>query len=115
VEDEEDTRVVLTRLLGEAGATVRMADSASAALDKLRHGPVDVLVSDIGMPNEDGYSLIQKIRAQSALAKLPAIALTAFARREDRERALQAGFQLHMTKPIEASDLVDAIRRLARK
>jgi PAS domain S-box-containing protein len=115
VEDEEDTRVVLTRLLGEAGATVRMADSASAALDKLRLGPVDVLVSDIGMPNEDGYSLIRKIRAQTALAALPAIALTAFARREDRERALQAGFQLHMTKPIEATDLVDAIRRLAGK
>jgi len=115
VEDEEDTRVVLTRLLGEAGATVQMADSATVALEKLSHATVDVLVSDIGMPNEDGYSLIQKIRAQSSLASLPAIALTAFARREDRERALQAGFQMHLTKPIEATELVAAIRRLASK
>lgn len=115
VEDEEDTRTVLTRLLREAGASVGTADSAKAALNKLQGAKVDILVSDIGMPDEDGYSLIRKVRAAADYGALPAIALTAFARTEDRERAIHAGFQLHLTKPIVPTDLVNAIRQLAGK
>ena len=75
---------------------------------------VDVLIADIGMPGEDGYALIRRVRALSAphLASIPAAALTAFARAEDRQQALQAGFQMHLTKPIDARSLVAAVANL---
>lgn len=113
VEDEEDSRSVLARLLREAGALVLVADSPAAALVELSNTRVHVLVSDIGMPGEDGYSLIRKVRENVTSQALPAIALTAFARNEDRERAITAGFQIHLSKPVNPADLVGAIRRLA--
>jgi CheY-like chemotaxis protein len=75
---------------------------------------VDVLLADIGMPGEDGYALIEKIRGAEAaqVSSIPAAALTAFARAEDRQRALQAGFQLHLAKPIDPLSLVAAVANL---
>ena len=91
------------------------AESAAQAYDLLQRQHVDVLLADIGMPDEDGYSLIRKVRAMSAAAaSIPAAALTAFARDEDRQQALQAGFQLHLAKPIDAQSLVAAVANLGR-
>ena len=80
----------------------------------LRSRHVDVLLADIGMPGEDGYALIEKIRRAEAsrVSSIPAVALTAFARDEDRQRALQAGFQLHLAKPIDPLSLVTAVANL---
>jgi CheY-like chemotaxis protein len=116
VDDEEDARQLMTHILEEAGARVLGADSAAQALMQLRSAPVDVLVSDIGMPEADGYSLVRAIRNLPAEqgGLLPAIALTAFAREEDRQRALQAGFDLHLGKPVEPQHLVDSVDSIYR-
>jgi CheY-like chemotaxis protein len=80
----------------------------------LQHERIDVLLADIAMPDEDGYSLLRRVRAlqPAAAARIPAAALTALARADDRRRALRAGFQLHMSKPIEAASLVAAVSEL---
>ena len=110
VDDEEDARELFASILESGGATVLTASSADDAMDLLRSGPVDVLVSDIEMPNEDGYSLLQRANAErDGAAPLPAIAVTAYARTADRRRALEAGFRAHLAKPIEPSDLVAAV------
>ena len=116
VDDDPDARELLTVLLEACGMLVRTAASARAALDALCEEPPDVLVSDIGMPEEDGYSLIRKIRAlqDDEQRAVPAIALTAFARTEDRQRALRAGFDRHLAKPVEPSALTAIIADLAR-
>ena len=116
VDDEPDTRDVVAAQLQECGATVRTAASASSALELLQQEHFDVLVADIGMPGEDGYSLIRRVRGlpQSGAASIPAAALTALARREDRQQALQAGFQMHLTKPIDSSTLATAVSMLHR-
>jgi CheY-like chemotaxis protein len=89
---------------------VLTATSSAAALDLLRRERIDVLITDIAMPGEDGYTLIRKVRMSTGFsAGIPAIALTALARDEDREQALQSGFQQHLAKPIEAAALVDAV------
>ena len=89
------------------------ASSAAEALEILQREHVDVLLSDIAMPGEDGYALIRKVRAlDPRIAAIPAAALTAFAREEDRQLALQAGFQLHLTKPIDAQTLISAVASL---
>jgi CheY-like chemotaxis protein len=90
------------------------APSAAVAFDVLQHEHVDVLLADIAMPGEDGYAFIRRLRAldSPALASIPAAALTAFARAEDRQQALQAGFQLHLPKPIDAQTLVSAVATL---
>ena len=110
----EHSREVVTAHLQGCQATVLTAASAAHALDVLQQHHVDVLISDIGMPEEDGYGLIRRVRASSAphLASIPAVALTAFARAEDRQQALQAGFQLHLAKPIDARSLVAAVANL---
>jgi signal transduction histidine kinase/ActR/RegA family two-component response regulator len=116
VDDEADSReVVAAQLLG-SGAQVKTADSAAAALDLMQQEHFDVLVADIGMPGEDGYSLIRRVRALpiSAAASVPAAALTALARKEDRQQALQAGFQMHLTKPVDARTLVATVATLHR-
>ena len=94
---------------------VPTAASARDALVALRAGGVDVLVSDIAMPDEDGYQLIRKLRALPADegGLMPAIALTAYARDEDRQRSLSAGFQNHIAKPVDPCELADAIARVA--
>jgi signal transduction histidine kinase/CheY-like chemotaxis protein len=114
VEDEVDSRDLITHVLEHAGATVASAGSAAEALDMITAMPLDMIVSDIGMPGHDGYDLIRAIRdSGSAAAGVPAIAVTAYARPEDRARALAGGFQGHVPKPIVAGDLITTIELLA--
>ena len=88
-----------------------VAATAETALPAIEHDRPDVLVSDIGMPGVDGYELLRRVRAlgEARGGKLPAIALTAFARSEDRTRALRAGFQVHVSKPVEPSELIATV------
>ncbi len=99
-------------MLEAAGAEVRAVATVGEAIAELGAAPPHVLVSDIGMPDADGYALIRAARELSG-PSLPAIALTAYARGEDRERALAAGFDLHVPKPVEPTDLVRAIALLS--
>jgi len=114
VDDEEDTRDLLRVALEQCGSEVVTARSVVEALEALEKSKPDVLISDIGMPEEDGYALISKVRALSAArgGKVPAIALTAYARTEDRVRALMAGFQVHLPKPIEPVELLAVVASL---
>jgi PAS domain S-box-containing protein len=115
VDDDEDTRRLLSTLLEGCGAKVSLASSASEALEAFQRSVPDVLLSDIGMPNEDGYELIRRIRALSPGegGRTPAAALTAYAGSENRARAIEAGYQLHIPKPIEPSELTNVVARLA--
>ncbi|WP_433935835.1 response regulator [Sorangium cellulosum] len=108
VDDEDDTRELLVTMLEQCGARVTAVSSTAEALLALRALQPDVLVSDIAMPGEDGYALIRKIRALPAKSggRTPAVALTAYARTEDRTRALRAGFNTHVPKPIEQAELL---------
>ena len=115
VEDEADSRDLLKVVLASSGAHVTTANSAGEAFEKIKIEKFDVIVSDIGMPDEDGFSLIGKIRnlPDDQNGTVPAIALTAYARAEDRIRALRSGFQLHIAKPVEPTELVAAVANLA--
>jgi PAS domain S-box-containing protein len=116
VEDESDARELVRRVLVDRGAKVLAAACAADAVTCLKNsGPVDVMVSDIGLPDEDGYALIQRLRAGGLGdgGQIPAIALTAYARPEDRARALAAGYQVYLIKPVEAATLVEHIATLA--
>jgi PAS domain S-box-containing protein len=114
VDDEPDTREMLAMVLGECEAEVRTAESAAQTLAILDEWVPDVLISDIGMPGADGYELIKKIRdlPPDEGGRIPAVALTAYARFEDRMRALGAGFQMHVAKPVEPAELVMVIHSL---
>ncbi|MEG4855885.1 ATP-binding protein [Microcoleus sp. K1-B6] len=117
VEDEADALELLSTILEKYGADVMAVASVKEALTIIETGTdrsPDVLVSDIGMPDEDGYSLIRKLRQLEALrgGRLPAIALTAYARNDDRQQALLAGFQMHLTKPVDAAELVAVVASL---
>ena len=114
VDDEPDARELLSTILQEAGAEVAAAGSADEALAAFERVRPDVLVSDIGMPHGDGYSLIRRVRLLEGDcgSRIPAVALTAFARAEDRSEALGCGFQAHLPKPIEPSELTALIARL---
>jgi PAS domain S-box-containing protein len=111
VDDEVDFRELVTTMLGHYGAVVKVAASAGEALVHLENWKPDVLVADIGMPDEDGYGLIRKVRALSAErgGSTPAVALTAYTRAEDRLRALSAGYHIHLAKPITAPELAAAV------
>jgi PAS domain S-box-containing protein len=111
VEDEHDSREFLVFALEEYGATVLAAENAATGFEILPQFQPDVLISDIGMPVEDGYSLIRRIRVWEAAQerKIPAIALTAYAKNEDSQQALAAGFQKHLAKPIEPAQLATAV------
>jgi len=115
VEDEPDTSEFLERFLRSYGAEVVLAPSAAEALSRLSAEKVDIVVSDIGLPDVDGYDLMHRIRQlpTSAGAAVPAIALTAYARTEDRTRAFRAGYQAHLAKPIEPAELVATIASFA--
>jgi signal transduction histidine kinase/CheY-like chemotaxis protein len=113
LEDNDDARNMLAAVLRRSGASVEAADSVAGALRLFGAKQPDIIVSDIEMPVEDGYSFISKIRMRESPDKhVPAIALTAYSSSTDRVRALAAGFQLHMTKPVDPTDLVAAIRSL---
>lgn len=114
VDDDADTRDFLITLLEEEGATAIAVASAAEAMVALAHWRPDVLVSDIGMPGEDGYSLIGKIRALESefCDRLPAVALTAYAREQDREQALKAGYDRHLAKPVDPDELLATLVRL---
>ena len=114
VDDDADGLDLTTVMLTNSGAQVKTAVSVAAALDVLESWPADVLVSDIEMPREDGYELLRRIRAKErgGRTRLPALALTAYGRPEDRRRTLAAGFNLHLAKPIDPSELVLAVANL---
>jgi signal transduction histidine kinase len=112
VEDDTDSRNVLAVLLQRLGALVEAVASAKEAYDRVAHRQPDVLVSDIGMPEEDGYSLIRRLRQMGGERRLPAIALTAYARKQDADAALGAGYDCHLPKPVAPADLVRAIKRV---
>ena len=116
VEDDPDSRDLVGKLLREKSADVKTVDSARAALQWLERNWPAVLVCDIAMPEQDGYSLLKEIKKRFGEqgARLPSIALTAFARSEDRTRAMDMGFHLHMAKPIEPAELVAGVASLLR-
>ena len=115
VDDEPDSNEVVGTLLSSCGAEVRVAASAALAREELTRWTADLLVSDVGMPGEDGYAFIATLRAQEGKsAQVPALALTAYASREDRIRLLSAGFQAHLAKPIDPAELVTVVATLAR-
>jgi len=111
VDDDRDARELIARILADCHASVRLADSAREALELLKNNPPDLLISDLGMPEVDGLELMSWVRAlpRDAGGLVPAIALTAFARSEDRLKALEAGFSAHVSKPVEQSELMAAI------
>ncbi len=115
VDDERDARELFARTLSECGAQVLIADSTAAAIDALERERPDVMLADIGMPGEDGYALIARVRGlpPERGGRTPAAALTAYARAEDRMRALRAGFQTHLPKPVKAAELITVIASLA--
>jgi len=116
VDDEQDARDLVRRILETAGARVETASSASEAMDVLSRVTPDVIVSDIGMPGEDGYMLVRRVRAvPGGRGSVPAVALTAFARAEDRKRALLSGFQMHVPKPVEPSELIAVVASVTRR
>lgn len=117
VDDEVDALEMTTFLLEDAGATVRAVCNARDALVCLNEAPFDLLISDVAMPDMDGYQLIDCVRTQSALpvAAIPAIALTAYANEVDHQRAMMAGFQRHLSKPVAAELLLTAVANLLEK
>lgn len=115
VDDEADVRELMVALLGRHGAEIRVAASATEALIEIQKWQADLLIADIGMPDMDGYDLIRELRRQESERrgrKIPALALTAYAKREDRLRALTAGFQTHVSKPVEPNELITVIASL---
>jgi CheY-like chemotaxis protein len=117
VDDEEDSREMMASALETCGATVVSAASAQEALGALHRWHVDVMLSDIAMPEKDGYELIKEIRSTNAMriASLPAAAVTACVRDDEREKALEAGFQMHLAKPVHPAALAQAVAALARR
>jgi signal transduction histidine kinase len=116
VDDEPDSNDVVRTILVDRGAEVRVAASASQALDILDRWKPDALITDIGMPGEDGYALLAKVRARKDdMGRLPAIALTAYASADDRVRLLSAGFAMHVAKPIEPVELLAVVASVAER
>jgi CheY-like chemotaxis protein len=115
IDDEADTRTLLTRLFRECKAEVRAVANAVEAIAELKRNQPDLIISDIGMPGMDGYQFIHEVRELDASqgGTVPAIALTAFARSEDRTRAMMAGYNMHVAKPIEAQELLATVANLA--
>jgi CheY-like chemotaxis protein len=115
VDDEPEAREIISTVIGRTGAEVKTCISVSEALTKMAEWRPDVILSDIAMPDEDGYSFIGKVRSlpREKGGETPAAALTAYAREEDRVQALAAGYQMHIAKPIGASQLVTMVAKLA--
>ena len=117
VDDDEDTLELMTTALTSRKANVTAVCSAGEAIDAIKVKAPDVLVSDIAMPEEDGYGLIAKVRSLDGEGRssIPAVAITAYAKEEDRERALASGFQIYLAKPVELSELISVVARAARR
>jgi PAS domain S-box-containing protein len=117
VDDDADARALVTETLEAAGASVTTVDSAARGVDALAAGHPDVLLADIGMVESDGFELIRRVRASDDLRvrHVPAAALTAYARAEDRMKALRAGFQMHLSKPVDPAELIIAVAALAKQ
>jgi signal transduction histidine kinase len=117
VDDEQDGRDVITEILERAHARVTVAASAAEAMDVLARIPIAVLVSDIGMPDEDGFTLMRRVRAlpEHRGGRIPAVALTAYARAIDRQQAILAGYDIHLGKPVDPGELVDVVASLAAR
>jgi PAS domain S-box-containing protein len=115
VDDEQDARELLASMLTLCGATVTTAATVGSALEHVVHHRPDLIVSDVGMPGEDGYDLIERVRnlPPAEGGKTPAIALTAYARSADRSRALLAGFNAHVTKPVDPAELISIVANVA--
>ena len=117
VDDDSDTLTLMTTALTKRHANVTAVSSAGEAIQAISRKRPDVLVSDIAMPDEDGYGLIEKVRRleNGATQTIPAVAITAYAKEEDRERALSAGFQIYLAKPVELTELISVVARAARR
>ena len=113
VDDEADSAEIVRRILKRTGAAVCTAGSMEEALAEFARFAPDVVLSDIGMPGHDGYELIARLRELPGGRTIPAVALTALARTEDRTRALRAGFQLHVPKPVDSAELIAVVQNLA--
>jgi len=113
VDDDPDARESIAVALEQSGACVHAVGSAAEAVESLERNPPDVLLSDIAMPGMDGYALLRQARARLRGARVVAAALTAYAGEEDRRRALAAGFQMHLAKPVEPAELVATVAKLA--
>jgi CheY-like chemotaxis protein len=115
VDDDLDGLTLITEVLRRVGATVEGSRSAAHAFDRFVAAPPDILISDIEMPGEDGYALMRRIRALDPASggRVPAIALTAYGRREDRLHAITAGFSMHVPKPVDPAELVTLVASLA--
>jgi PAS domain S-box-containing protein len=114
IDDDTDSLEVVKRILAARGAQVRTANSVAGAMEVLETFTPDVILSDIGMPRQDGYEFIRRLRERPAFAGIPAVALTALARAEDRTRALNTGFQSHIAKPLAAAELVAVVRSFGK-
>jgi PAS domain S-box-containing protein len=116
VDDEQDARDLIVTVLERCGASVCAVGTVAEALDALRERRIDILISDIGIPGEDGYDLIRRVRSmpESQGGSLPAVALTAYAGKENRKQALAAGFQIHLSKPVDPGELAAAISSLVK-
>ncbi len=114
IDDDADTRELVTFILEQCGAIVTAVTSAHDALDILAHSKIDILISDVGLPDSDGYELIRKVRLldNENGRNIPAVALTAYAAAEDHRRALAAGFQFHIPKPVEPGKLIAVLSHL---
>lgn len=117
VDDPEDTRELLRVALTNAGADIRACAQSAEALATVKTWKADCIVSDIGMPGEDGYELIKKVRSlrKKNGGKIPAIALTGFAGLDDKSKAIAAGYQTHIAKPVDLGNLTSEIVRLVQK
>jgi CheY-like chemotaxis protein len=116
VDDDRDALALVREILETTGATVSTADSGQQALEVMEHATPDVLLADLGMPRMNGFELIDRVRRSDSaeIREIPAAALTAYARSEDRTRALRSGFQMHLAKPIDPSELMAAMAALAK-
>ena len=117
VDDDQDSLALSREILEATGATVITVDNGRDALEKLHRNRVNVLIADLGMPTMDGFAFIAQVRGSTnaAVREIPAAALTAFARSEDRVRAMDSGFEVHLSKPIEPAELMAVAASLARR
>jgi signal transduction histidine kinase/CheY-like chemotaxis protein len=114
VEDDDESRELLTLIIQQGKGTVRSAPSVAQAVDILKEWKPDVIISDIGLPDEDGYKLISILRSNPDTREIPAIAVTAYAADSDRTKALESGFQIHIAKPVDPADFMEIVSDLSR-